>query len=161
FKHITSGEPLPNTAPVAFGGDNAEVHNTGEVWCTMLWEGYAAMLTATKAANPPYTFEEGHRRMADYVVGGMQLAPSEPTSTQQRDGTLAAAFTADPADGALIAQGFAKRGAGSCAKSPAKDSNDNSGVVESFTLAPELAIAGITLDDSVDTCDNDGVLDAG
>lgn len=162
FKHITTGEPLPNGPPMSSTvPDNAEVHNTGEVWATMLWEGYASMLAAAQGASPPYTFAEARRRMADYVVAGMKLAPQEPTFTEQRDGILAAAYTADAADGLLLAQGFAKRGAGSCAVSPAKDSTDNSGVVESFTLAPDLVITGVTVDDGVSSCDNDGILDAG
>lgn len=160
FQHIQSSSQLPVGQPMQDAGfDNAEVHNTGEIWCSMLWEGYAGLLGASKGPNPPYDFEAARRRMADYVVAGMKLAPPEPTFTEQRDAILAAAMAADEADAFVLAQAFAKRGAGSCAVSPPKDSFDNEGVVESFTTAPEIAITAITLDDSVASCDGDGLLD--
>ena len=81
--------------------------------------------------------------MGDYVVTGMKLAPTNPTFTEQRDGILAAAAAADPADLAVLAQAFAKRGAGSCAVSPPRASQDLAGVVESFVLeANPQAICG-------------------
>ena len=45
---------MPTTAPIAFGQDgaqNAEVHNTGEIWCNVLWEGYAGFLSDGAAVN--------------------------------------------------------------------------------------------------------------
>lgn len=98
--------------------------------------------------------------MTDYVVAGMKLAPPEPTYTEQRDAVLAAAYATDLSDALLIAEGFAKRGAGSCAKSPAKDSLDNAGVVESYVVAAAVGIDDVSVDDSVSSCDNDGVVDA-
>lgn len=160
FKFITDGEALPTDIPTnAWGLNNAEVHNSGEVWASMLFEGYVLLLKESKGANPRYSFEDARRRMQDYVVAGMKLAPADPTFTEQRDAILAAALAADEKDAALLAQGFAKRGAGSCAKSPERDSEDNSGVVESFEVTPALSITSITLDDSVDACDADGALD--
>ena len=44
FKHIADGVPLPtNPAPSLRGSSsvNSEVHNTGEVWASMLWECYS------------------------------------------------------------------------------------------------------------------------
>ncbi|MBK8254318.1 MAG: M36 family metallopeptidase [Polyangiaceae bacterium] len=161
FKHIMTSEPLPDTAPIVeVYPDNAETHNAGEVWCGMMFEGFVSILKQSKLATPKYSFDEARRRMADYVVGGMKLAPVEPTFTEQRDAIIAAAFAADPEDALLIAQGFAKRGAGSCAVSPPKDSFDNEGVVESYDVAPAVTVASITLDDSTKSCDNDGLLDA-
>src|SRR5262249_24904394 len=47
FKHVQNGVALPTNPPPAFGGDganNAEVHNTGEVWASMLWDCYVGLL---------------------------------------------------------------------------------------------------------------------
>jgi MYXO-CTERM domain-containing protein len=154
FKHITNGVPMP-PGPIGSGGaTNFEVHNVGEVWCTMLFQGYSSLLI-----SGGHTFVDTKRRMADYVVQGMQLAPANPTFTEQRDGILAAAAAADPSDFLLLAQGFADRGAGTCAVSPARASTDGSGVVEDFTVSSLPALDTLTVDDSVSTCDGDGFLD--
>jgi MYXO-CTERM domain-containing protein len=162
FQHIQASATLPVGPPMSSSVPfNAEVHNTGEVWSSMLFEGYASLLAESKLPSPRYTFEEARRRMADYVVAGMKLAPTEPTFTEQRDAIIAAAFAADPADALLIAEGFAKRGAGSCAVSPPASSTDNEGVVESYVVAPAVSVLSVTLDDGDAACDADGILDAG
>ncbi len=161
FKHITDGVDLPPNIPTqTLAASNSEVHNTGEVWASMLFEGYVQMLKESKAPNPRYTFVEAQRRMQDYVVAGMKLAPVNPTFTEQRDGILAAALAADEKDALLLAQGFAKRGAGSCAESPDRESEDNSGVVESFEVTPAIAILSIQLETPASKCDEDKILDA-
>ncbi|MFO0758701.1 MAG: M36 family metallopeptidase [Byssovorax sp.] len=162
FKHISSGQPLPNGVPNADNGiDNAEVHNAGEVWAAMLFEAYVALLKKTTGPSPSYSFDEARRRMADYVVSGLKTAPTNPTYTEQRDAILAAAAAKDPEDLVTLAAAFAKRGAGSCAVSPPRASQDLTGVVESFTTVPNMAILGLTLDDGIKSCDSDGVLDEG
>ncbi len=162
FKHIMTSEPLPVGPPmIDVFPDNAEVHNAGEVWASMMFEGYVAILKKSQGATPKYTFDEARRKMADYVVGGMKLAPAEPTFTEQRDAVIAAALATDLEDAISIAQAFAKRGAGSCAVSPPKDSFDNEGVVESFEVGPAVAIRNVALDDGADPCDKDGIIDAG
>ncbi len=163
FKHIMSSASLP-PGPVAqdlLGIDNAETHNAGEVWASMMYEGLAAMLAVAQGPNAPYTFAEAKRRMADYVVAGMSLAPADPDYVEQRDGVLAAAFANDPNDFLLIAQGFAKRGAGSCAVAPPKDAQDNAGVVEDFGLAPLASVDAVAVTDGIVSCDMDGILDPG
>jgi MYXO-CTERM domain-containing protein len=162
FRHIQDGEPLPQGVPTSpSGAPSSEVHNAGEVWASMLLEGYVRMLQASEGPSPPYSFEEARRRMGDYVVLGMQLAPAEPTFTEQRDALLAAALASDADDALRLAEGFAARGAGSCAVSPPRESFDNVGVVESFEVAPAIALGSVTLDDALVTCDGDGTLDAG
>jgi len=164
FKHITSGQALPAGVPVAAsaaGNDNAESHAAGEVWAAMLFEAYVALLKRSQGPNAPYSFAEAQRRMADYVEGGLKLAPADPTFTEQRDAILAAAAASDLDDVAVMAAAFARRGAGTCAVSPPRDSSDLSGVVESFAVEPNLAITSLTLDDSVSSCDGDKHLNAG
>ncbi|WP_028007521.1 M36 family metallopeptidase [Solimonas flava] len=160
FKHIETGVAIEG-APIAFGADgadNAEVHNVGEVWANMLWEVYAALLNQ-------HDFATAQARMKDYVIAGLKMTPSSPTFTEARDGVLAAALATDPADYALAARAFAKRGLGLHAVAPARSSTDNAGVVESYVAfaapAPTL-VAGIgATADGFDGCDGDGILDAG
>ena len=129
FRHISEGQPLPPEL-LDNGVTNAESHNAGEVWCTMMWEAYVALHKAHLGED----FEATHRRMSDYVVAGMMLAPSSPTFTEQRDTLLAAALETSADDFLTLAQAFARRGAGTCAVAPARNSFDLVGVVEDFEL---------------------------
>ncbi|MFO0589370.1 MAG: M36 family metallopeptidase [Polyangiaceae bacterium] len=155
FKHIADENTLP-TIPLGSGGGgaNSEVHNIGEIWAEMLYEAYSNLLL-----NGGHTFDETKRRMADYIVGGMLMAPVEPTFTEQRDGILAAAAAADMADMTLLAQSFAKRGNGSCAIAAPKDTTNNNGIVESYEIKGNHAVLKLKVDDSVKSCDLDGILD--
>lgn len=133
FQHIQDGTPLPTTAPTAFGQDgatNSEVHNTGEIWANMLWEGYSTML-----ASGRYSFTDARTRMFDYVIAGLKMTPNAPTILEARDAVLAAAMARSQADYLDLIRGFAKRGAGVGAVGPARDSTDHVGVVESY-VAP-------------------------
>ena len=165
FKHIGDSAQLPPNMQ-SFGNNNAEAHNAGEIWCTMLWEAYSNLLDDTLGGSPRHTFDQAKRKMADYVVGGLKLAPSSMTFTEQRDAILAAAVAAgktsgDYSDFEDLAAGFAKRGAGKCAQSPSRNSVSLDGVVESFTASPEAAVVSASLTDAPPSCDADGILDAG
>ncbi len=164
FKHIGDNQTLP-PGMLNFG-NNAEVHNAGEVWCQMLWDGYSNLLDDTLGAGARHTFDQAKRKMADYVVSGLKLAPGNMTFTEQRDGILLSAIAAgkisgDYSDFQDLAAGFATRGAGNCAQSPARNSMTLNGVVESFTASPEPIFVSVQLVDTEPSCDNDGVLDAG
>ncbi|TMQ11415.1 MAG: hypothetical protein E6J90_34710, partial [Deltaproteobacteria bacterium] len=142
FRHISNGVALPTTTPgfPGNGSNNSEVHNAGEIWATMMWETLNVLADA-------HGVTVARRRMSDYIVGGMLLAPSDATFTEQRDGILAAASALDTDDMILMAAAFAGRGAGSCAVSPPGDSATNAGLVESGTLAAKLVVGGVTLTD--------------
>ena len=162
LKHIANGNALPVGPPTAFGADgasNSEVHNTGEVWTTMLWECYAALLRDTQGAAPRLTFQQAQTRMRNYLVASLKMTPLAPTFLEARDAVLAAAFANDPADGQLFAAAFAKRGAGMNAVAPDRYSTSHAGVVESFTNTGKLTFVGATVDDSIQTYDSDGYLD--
>jgi hypothetical protein len=138
FKHIQNGVPLPSGPPIAFGQDgssNAEVHNAGEVWCTMLWECYASLLRDTGRL----TFAQAQSRMKDYLVAAYKLTPSAPTFLEARDAVLAAAYANDPADFALFWSAFAKRGAGVGAVAPPRESTTDGPLTESFSVGGDLA----------------------
>lgn len=133
FKHIQNGEPLPTTAPLAFGQDgasNAEVHSTGEIWCNTLWEAYAGFLNDGR-----YTFEQARTKVQEYIISGLKMTPSRPTLLQARDAILSAADASDDQDFQIWANAFAKRGMGLGAKGPGSLSTNNKGVTESYTPA--------------------------
>jgi hypothetical protein len=162
FKYIGSMAGLPMGPPVSDMGDpNNEVHSVGEVWAAMLFEAYVALLDRATGPNPPYDETQAHRRMADYVEGGLQMAPVDPTFTEQRDAVLAAAAANDKDDFVAMAKAFAKRGAGTCAVSPDRYSTSLDGVVEDFNVAPNATIVSVSVDDKVKSCDKDGYVDVG
>jgi hypothetical protein len=160
FRHIATGEPLPAGIPANLTGalNNAEVHNAGEIWAAMLFEAYAALVARTTGPSPAYTFAEARRRMADYVVAGLALTPADPTYTEQRDAILAAAAS-DAGDLTAMAEAFARRGAGTCAVSPPRDSTTFQGVEESFIVQPNVALVSAVVSDAPLSCDDDGYLD--
>ena len=159
LRHISAGEALPNVPRSGNGSaNNAEVHNTGEVWASMMFDAYVALQRARPVGR---TFDDVRRRMTDYVVAGLLLSPRDATFTEQRDSILAAIAARDPDDLTVAANAFARRGNGSCAVVPDRYSADLVGVTESYELRPRSEIGLVTLDDSAGPCDRDGVLDAG
>lgn len=159
FKHITDGVALPATNainPAPIFGTNAEVHATGEVWATMLWEGYAALLK-----DPRFTFTQAQDRMKRYIVASYKATPLDPTFIEARNALLAVAYASDPADGLLFFKAFARRGLGVGAVAPARTSTNNSGVVESFVVGGGLSFGSATLTDAPANCHLDGEITNG
>ena len=155
FRHIDDASALPAATPGRPNGiANSEVHNTGEVWASMLWETFNVLIDAHELAV-------ARRRMSDYVVAGLLLTPPEATFTEARDALLAAAGALDSDDMLLLAGAFAGRGLGSCAVAPANEVPGNAGVVESGTIAGVLEASGLSLTDDGISCDHDGFLDPG
>jgi uncharacterized repeat protein (TIGR01451 family) len=162
FTHIQDGVALPPgipTFPIPVA--NSEVHNTGEVWATMLWECYAGMLRDTTGATPRMSFKTAQDRWRAYLVGGMKATPVAPTILEARDALLAFMLASDVDDYIACRKGFAKRGAGALATGPDRFSGNNTPVVEDFTAGPDLAFESASFDDSLGGCDNDGVVDHG
>lgn len=163
FQHIANGVPLPGGVPIAFGQDgsaNAEVHNTGEVWASMLWECYASLLRDTLGSSARLTFNEARGRMKKYLVEGYKMTPASPTLLEARDAILAAAYATSKIDFQLFAQAFARRGAGTAAVAPDRYSTTNTpGLVESYVIGGALSLTSISLGDSLKSCDSDGMLD--
>jgi large repetitive protein len=154
FRHMADGEATPTSHPFRVIANNAEVHNAGEVWSAMLWEAYVAL----QQGGP--TFDAVRLKMRQYVVAGLLIAPPDATPTETRDAILIATRAVSQADHDTLAAAFARRGFGSCAKSPARTSTTFVGIVESSLVkgngvlgAAEMALAT--------SCDTDQVLDAG
>ena len=126
----------------------------------MLFEAYLDLQRTTQGPGATRTFDEVRRRMADYVVAGLQLAP--------RRRHLHRAARRDPRRGRR--DRLRRRGASSprpsrgAARAPARSRRrldvDFTGVVEDFGLKSRLVIGEILVDDSSRSCDADGVLDA-
>ncbi len=129
FRHISNGVVLPTGPPISpiAGGPNNEVHNAGEVWCSILWEVFVNLVSK-------HRHEEAEKRMLAYVIGGLKLTPPSPTFTQARDGIITAVSVLDPGDLPEVWAGFAKRGMGVGAVSPPSTSTSLAGVVESFNV---------------------------
>jgi hypothetical protein len=157
YRHIANGNPLPTTHPVSYGQagrGNAQVHATGEVWATMLWECYASLLNA-------YPFAEAQNRMKQYLLAAYKITPNAPTVLEARDALLAVTLATDIPDHVRFLNAFAKRGAGSGAKAADRNAGDNVGVTESSEAGTHLEVVSITLDDRAGRCDGDDVLDKG
>jgi len=163
LKHISRGNPITGV-PTAFGNDgsnNAEVHATGEVWATMLWECYASLLRDTVGDHPRLTFAEAQKRMKDYLVASLKMTPANPTFLEARDALLASAFANDTTDYREFWEAFAKRGAGIRAVAAERYSIQNFGTVEDFTVGADASIVAVSINDSEATCRFDGILDGG
>lgn len=162
LRHIEDGEILPIGVP-SFESPvpNSEVHNAGEVWTTMLFEVYAALIAESERPEDPRTFADVRRDMSDDLVVALSMMPSERTFLDARDFLLTAIAARSETDAVAAATAFAKRGAGSCAVAPSWNSLNNAGVVEDFEVAPQLRIGAVMAADA--QCENgeDGILDAG
>ncbi|WP_163784813.1 myxosortase-dependent M36 family metallopeptidase [Myxococcus vastator] len=158
FRHIMDGVALPTDVP--FNGNtglpNSQVHNSGEIWATMLWECYTALLRA-------HPFQEAQERMKSYLVNGYKLTPASPTYLEARDAVIASAYANDPADAERFWTAFAKRGAGVGAQAPDRFSTNHAGVVESFVVGSAIQFVSAEFIDDVEggNCDYDGILDNG
>lgn len=156
FGHIADSAALPvDQHPMLVFGPNSEIHNAGEIWASALFDAYINLIEA-----PHLTFEEAQRRMGNYIVEGMILAPVNPTFTEQRDSILAAVAASDERDLEIIARAFAQRGMGTGAVSPPIQSVNFEETVENFDLAGNLQIAGVEFE-LTDDCDGDGNFDGG
>jgi large repetitive protein len=159
FRHMADDQLVPTGTPAhpvrVSTAVNSEVHNAGEVWTAMLWQGYSALLQ-----QPGADFKTVRSNMARYVTSGLLIAPIDATPTETRDAILTATHAENKVDHEVLAAAFASRGFGSCAISPPRNSTTFVGIVEDFTVKGRLAPGGPALQ-SVAKCDTDNVLDGG
>lgn len=116
------------------GSTNAsgQVHNQGEVWCVILWEARANLISK-------YGWAVGNQLILQLVTDGMELCPVNPNFIQARDGILQAdLINSGGANQSELWAAFAKRGMGINAVTP--ESYTTFGVVESFDPADALRI---------------------
>ena len=101
---------------------STQVHNTGEIWCSTLWDinwllinkhGYDPDLYTGYDASGSVAERAGNKLAMQLVMDGMKLQPANPSFAQARDAILAAdlALTGG-ANQAELWQAFARRGMG-------------------------------------------------
>jgi hypothetical protein len=118
-----------------------EVHNEGEIWCMMLLEVRARIITRLGWAA-------GNARMLQITTDALKITPNGPNFTRARDAILAADIAGfGGADTTDIWAGFATRGAGFGAKDGFPDGLATNAVVESFSM-PNAAVGNVTFTDA-------------
>lgn len=147
---------------VAILDGKAQVHSAGEVWATVLWDGFVNLVNDDR-----HSFDQARHRMLGYLVNGYKMTPVGPTYTEARDAILAAAYAKDPEDYKSLLKAFAGRGMGLGAKSPDRMNEQHKGVVESDkTELSTFEVSGHSMNANyegltVGFCSNDGILDNG
>ncbi|KAJ3100687.1 Fungalysin/Thermolysin Extracellular metalloproteinase 5 [Phlyctochytrium bullatum] len=104
-----------------------EVHRTGEVWATILYEVYWNVFEAAGNVFEPNlhnsSSQAGNIRFLQLVVDGLKIQPCNPTFIQARDAIIQADATANGGKfKCAIWKAFAKRGLGTAATSSYADS---------------------------------------
>ena len=125
---------IPSGVPYAsFDSSSAgEVHNVGEIWCSMLWEARAKLIIK-------HGFSTGNELSLQLVTDGMKLTPANPTFVEARDAIIQAdqVLTGGANKNELWA-GFAKRGLGIYASAPPNFTT--TGVFEDFSMPDTLRV---------------------
>lgn len=131
---------------------STQVHNTGELWCSALWDmnwllinkfGYDPDLyTGYTAAPGPGN--AGNKLAMQLVLDGMKLQPANPSFTQARNAILQADVNlTGGANQNEIWQAFARRGLGASASTAGSTSTAN--FVEAFDVPwPDPTISAAT-----------------
>jgi hypothetical protein len=123
------------TNPLRFSdaGRTQQVHQLGEIWATMLFEGYWNMVNKNGFDIAFRTNPDGNRGNNMFlkdVITGMKLQPCNPTFVQARDAILQADQQLfNGANRCELMRGFAKRGMGANAQ-------NNGQFVDDFTIPP-------------------------
>ena len=114
------------------GGSANEVHNIGEVWCSVLWEVRAELIKK-------YGFSQGNFLALRLIIDGMKYSPINPNFLEERDAILLAdRLTNGGNNQKEIWRAFAKRGMGFFAVSP--ESNASTGIVEDYSMPDDLFV---------------------
>ena len=130
-----------------------EAHRIGEIWCMMLLEMRARIITRMGWAT-------GNDRALQIVTDGMKLDPASPTVLQARDSILAADCAGfGGADEQDIWAGFATRGAGLSA-STTGGTTLASDIIEAFDV-PNLNLNAVTFTDTGGNGNGNGFADPG
>jgi extracellular elastinolytic metalloproteinase len=119
-------------------GVQTEVHYTGEIWCTMLWDMYWGYVDKYGFDEDLYNGTGGNNRAVQVVIDAMKLQPCGPGFVDARDAILAAdSIRYGGANKKIIWDAFARRGLGySAAQGSANNCADGE---EAFDLPPAPA----------------------
>lgn len=96
--------------------ESGEVHDVGEVWATMLWEMYWALVDQQGFDPNLYTGQAGNNLALQLVMDGLKLQPCSPGFVDGRDAILLTdQINNSGANQCTIWAAFAKRGLGASA----------------------------------------------
>ena len=114
------------------GKEQTEIHGTGSVWTTVLWDLTWAYISKYGYDDNKYTGIGGNNKLMRIVLDGIKLQPCSPTFVSARDAIIAAdqAITGGK-DYCMIWGVFAARGLG--VNASAGDGNIGNDQVEDFT----------------------------
>lgn len=113
-----------NINPHTYGDvvSNEEVHYVGEVWATMLWDLYWAMVDKYGLDATYKNINSGSYKAVQLVMDGMKIQPCSPGFQDGRDAILAADVIDNNGENAcLIWSVFARRGLGFNAQQNSSD----------------------------------------
>lgn len=97
----------------AASGVQTEVHYTGEIWCTMLWDMYWEFVDKYGFDEDLYNGKGGNNMAVQLVFDAMKLQPCGPGFTDARDAILMADENRNGgANAGLIWKAFVRRGLG-------------------------------------------------
>ncbi|KAI8830203.1 Fungalysin metallopeptidase-domain-containing protein [Chytriomyces cf. hyalinus JEL632] len=128
----------------------SEVHDVGEIWCTMLYEVLWNMVDVSGWLNPAdlttgKASGKGNADFASVVIQGMKNQPCNPSFIQARDAIIAADKTLFGGKySCAIWKGFAKRGLGLNAKGSPYTNNADIPAECSGTIATTTSKASVT-----------------
>lgn len=117
------------------GKEQTEIHGTGSVWATILWDLTWAYIDKYGYDDNKYTGIGGNNRLMRIVLDGIKLQPCSPTFVDARNAIIAAdqAITGGK-DYCMIWQVFSARGLG--VNASAGDGNKGNDQIEDFTAPP-------------------------
>jgi hypothetical protein len=127
----------------AASGIQTEVHYTGEIWCTMLWDMYWEFVDKYGFDEDLYNGKGGNNMAVQLVFDAMKLQPCGPGFTDARDAILMADENRNGgANAGLIWKAFARRGLGyNAAQGSPNNCADGE---ENFEMPPASALNSLS-----------------
>ncbi|MBL9116241.1 MAG: M36 family metallopeptidase [Verrucomicrobiaceae bacterium] len=119
----------------ASNDDPSQVHRMGEIWCNTLME-------VRRLLIKKHGYNTGNDLVLQLVTDGMKLSPVDPTFVEARDAIIQADLVLSGGTNAQeLWAGFAKRGLGESAVTPANDDTDN--VEEAYDAPGDMTMTPV------------------